>query len=151
MAVDVLAHCLAMSWAALVWILNAKICVQHMVYCRNVSHISKIKTLISNVLVKFISYDSKPKQLFISPWWPYQEPFALLGMYVFNQDDNKQGRTENQSTLWCRYDSVNFHPNSHKRHLIAFPWGRGMGCLLRVQPLIKFCPGHCSTVYNILL
>ena len=36
--------------------------------------------------------------------------------------------------------AVNFHPNPHKRHPIARPSGRGMGCLLRVQPLVKFCP-----------
>ena len=48
------------------------------------------------------------------------------------------------------YNTVNFHPNPHKRHPIVRPWGRGMGCLLCVQPLSKFCPSRCSVVYNIM-
>ena len=34
------------------------------------------------------------------------------------------------STVWCRYNSVNFLTNPHNTLPIACPWGRGMGCLL---------------------
>ena len=36
------------------------------------------------------------------------------------------GISEPQSTMQCRYDSVNCPPNPHKIHPIARPWGRGM-------------------------
>ena len=35
-----------------------------------------------------------------------------------------------QYTVLCRYYAVNFLQNIHRRHPIARPWGRGMGCLL---------------------
>ena len=54
-------------------------------------------------------------------------------------------------TVLCRYNVINFHPNPLKRHLIPRPWGRGMGCLLWVQPLIKFYPYCRSAVYNIIM
>ena len=54
-------------------------------------------------------------------------------------------------TLWCRYNAVNFHPNPHKRHPIASLQKWGVGCLVRVHPLIKFGPSHCSAVYNMML
>ena len=40
------------------------------------------------------------------------------------------------STVWCRYNAVNFLQNHHNRHPIAGPWGRGMGCLLWLWNLI---------------
>ena len=40
----------------------------------------------------------------------------------------------------CRYNTANFHQNIHERHTIARPSGRGMGCLLWVQPLINILP-----------
>ena len=51
-------------------------------------------------------------------------------------------------TIRCRYNAVNFHPNPHKRRLIARPWGRGMGCLLWVPHMIKLCVSRCSAVCN---
>ena len=33
-------------------------------------------------------------------------------------------------TVRCRYNAVNFLTNIHKRHPIARPLGRGMGCIL---------------------
>ena len=36
----------------------------------------------------------------------------------------------------CRYNAVNFLTNIRKRHPIARPLGRGMGCLLWIQHLI---------------
>ena len=40
----------------------------------------------------------------------------------------------------CRYNAVNFLTNIHKRHPIARPLGRGMGCLLWIQHLIDILP-----------
>ena len=40
------------------------------------------------------------------------------------------------STVRCRYNAVNFITNIHKRHPMARPLGRGMGCLLWIQHLI---------------
>ena len=42
--------------------------------------------------------------------------------------------------VWCRYNAVNFLLNPHKRQHIAHPLGTGIGRLLWVQPVIKFCP-----------
>ena len=39
-------------------------------------------------------------------------------------------------TVWCRYNVVNFITNIHKRHPMARPLRRGMGCLLWIQHLI---------------
>ena len=36
---------------------------------------------------------------------------------------------ENTYTVWCGYNAVNFLTNIHKRHAIARPLGRGMGCV----------------------
>ena len=41
-------------------------------------------------------------------------------------------------TVPCRYNAANFVPIPYKRHLIARPSGRGMGCLLWVQILVNF-------------
>ena len=40
------------------------------------------------------------------------------------------------TTVRCRYNAVNFITNIHKRHPMARPLGRGMGCLLWIQHLI---------------
>ena len=56
--------------------------------------------------------------------------------------------TKSKTTVRCRYNAVNFQQNSHNRHPITRPWGRGMGCLLWVESLVKFCPSRCSAVYN---
>ena len=39
-------------------------------------------------------------------------------------------------TVRCHYNAVNLLQNSHNRHPIARPWGRGMGCLLWIWSLI---------------
>ena len=39
-------------------------------------------------------------------------------------------------TLQCCYSAVNFLQNINKKHPLARPEGRAMGCLLWVQPLI---------------
>ena len=43
-------------------------------------------------------------------------------------------------TVRFRYNTVNFLTNIHKRHHIARPSERGMGCLLWVQLLIDILP-----------
>ena len=43
-------------------------------------------------------------------------------------------------TARCRYNAVNFLTNIHKRHPIARPLGRGMGCFLWVHHLIDILP-----------
>ena len=45
-----------------------------------------------------------------------------------------------QNTVRCRYNAVNFLKNINKRHPIARPLGRGMGCLLWIQHLIDILP-----------
>ena len=40
------------------------------------------------------------------------------------------------SNVQCRYNAVNFLKNIQKRHPLARPLGRGMGCLLWIQHLI---------------
>ena len=44
------------------------------------------------------------------------------------------------NTVWCRYNAVNFLKNIHKRHPIARPLGRGMGCLLGIHHLSDILP-----------
>ena len=41
-------------------------------------------------------------------------------------------------TVWCHYNKVNFLKNINKRHPIARPLGRGMGCFLWIQHLTDF-------------
>ena len=57
------------------------------------------------------------------------------------------------STVQCRYITVSFLQNTHKRHPIARPWGRNMVCILWVQALINLmlCLGHYSGVCIIVL
>ena len=47
-----------------------------------------------------------------------------------------QAITQCWHTVRCCYNAVNFQKNIHKRHTIARPLGRGMGCLLWIQHLI---------------
>ena len=43
-------------------------------------------------------------------------------------------------TVRCRYNAINFLPNSHTIHPIARPLGRGMGCILWIQAVIYNLP-----------
>ena len=43
-------------------------------------------------------------------------------------------------TVWFHIKAVNFFTNIHKRHPIAHPLGRGMGCLLWTQHQIDILP-----------
>ena len=53
----------------------------------------------------------------------------------------------NDTAWWC-YNVVNFFQNPQKRHPIARPLGRGMGCLFWVLPIIWyiFWFSDCCTV-----
>ena len=60
-----------------------------------------------------------------------------------------------QNTRRCRYNGVNFLENFHKRHSIARPLGRLMGCLLWVQTLIhilslSWCMQYHNTLYRVI-
>ena len=46
--------------------------------------------------------------------------------------------------VWYYYNAVSFLENPHKRHPIAHPLGRGMGCLLWVHTLIYVMARNCS-------
>ena len=43
-------------------------------------------------------------------------------------------------TVRCRYNAINFIQNIHERHTIARPPGLGMGCFLRLHPMIDILP-----------
>ena len=47
---------------------------------------------------------------------------------------------KNVTTVGCRYNTVKFLTNIHKRRPIARPLGGGMGCLLWIQHLIDIQP-----------
>ena len=49
------------------------------------------------------------------------------------------------------FKAVYFLQHPHKRHPIARPWGRGVGCLLWVHPLSMLCPSRCSVVNSMML
>ena len=46
----------------------------------------------------------------------------------------------------CRYNVVNFLQNHYKRHPIARPLWRGMGCLCVLKLCFLFCLRHCNDV-----
>ena len=56
--------------------------------------------------------------------------FAVAAAVGFDDDDDDDDDINTVETL---YNTVNFCWNTHKRHSIARPKGRGMGCLLWVQ------------------
>ena len=45
-----------------------------------------------------------------------------------------------EHAVWCRYNAVIFLTKIHKRHPIARPSGRDMGCILWIQHLIDILP-----------
>ena len=68
----------------------------------------------------------------------YIEPHVMYHGQSFHHNALELLSTRKQDTVLCRYNAVNFHHSFHNRHPIAFPWGRGMGCLLWVWNLIYF-------------
>ena len=51
----------------------------------------------------------------------------------------------------CRYNAVNFLTNFHKRHPIARPLGRAMGCLLWIQHLFDILPEFLQSFMQYLI
>ena len=50
-----------------------------------------------------------------------------------------------------RYNAVNIHKIINKRHPIARPLGRGMGCLLWISIWLIFCLSSCKHYFSTLL
>ena len=79
--------------------------------------------------------------------WMYFNPLSLA-IFVIVSDHNfqmqfcywYQNHLSEANTVRCRYNAVNFLTNTHKRHPIARPLGRGMGCILWIQHLINILP-----------
>ena len=60
---------------------------------------------------------------------------------------------KNTYTVRCRSNAVNFLQNLHKKHPIARPLGRAMGCVLCFQILIYILPQslECCGQYHVIL
>ena len=89
-------------------------------------------------------------------WWPslcYIYVFDLSLKYVWDWHFKGSYICVYIYTVWCCYNTVKFLQNIHKRHPIARPLGRGMGCILWVQTLIDILPPFlqwCAQYYVIL-
>ena len=59
-------------------------------------------------------------------WWDAYWNLTTLTLHIYR-------------TLY-RYNAVNFLQNIHEKRPIAHPSGRGMGCILWIQPLIDILP-----------
>ena len=74
---------------------------------------------------------------------PHPHPHWLT-WFIFNRSMDNKSHTPSEVwdgiTVRCRYNAVNFLKNIHKRHHIARPLGRGMGCLLWIQLLFDILP-----------
>ena len=93
---------------------------------------------------------------FIAAQWQWSLQWYYTASLIHHMVQNRMGSSLIwvgwiTCTMWCHYNTISFLPNPHKRHPIACPWWRVMGCLLWVQPLIKFCHNHCSAVYIIYI
>ena len=79
-----------------------------------------------------------------------------MGFMVMNGIDLIHFRNylhQYQSTVWCCYNAVSFHPNSHKRHPLARLLGQGMGCLFwyNLWCIFIICLSHCHTIHKIMI
>ena len=54
----------------------------------------------------------------------------LWGIFCEDLEENWPGYKAPHGAVRCQYNAVNFIQNPHKRHPIAHPRGRYMGCLL---------------------
>ena len=66
-------------------------------------------------------------------WFTYFSPLTILicSDTVLRNDFYCTIYTEEPPcTIWCRFNTVSFLYNPHKRHPIACPLGQAMGCLL---------------------
>ena len=94
-------------------------------------------------LVKLTSGDIHGTSLMISQHWCHQAtshclsqcwPSFMSPYGVTSHNELKLQQLWN--TVRCRYNADNFITNIHKRHPMARPLGRGMGCLLWIRHLI---------------
>ena len=84
------------------------------------SHCADKTVVRSSYLHNRISYTGKMASLYwISPLQTVILKFGSHLIYIY--------------TVRCHYNAVNLTENPHKRHPIACPLGRGMGCLLWVH------------------
>ena len=80
-------------------------------------------------------------------YYAYNWHTIQLNRYMRCGETFKSITTRKSYTVQCCYNAVNLVQNLHKRHPIARPLGRDMGCLLVIQILIyillwitKRCP-----------
>ena len=99
---------------------------------------------IQGVLLEYWYITTRSNIIIWKVWFLKKRPLRMLLMR------GSLSRGVNVHTVRCRYNVVKFLPKPHKRHPISRPWGRGMGCLLWVQPLIRFCSSRCCAAYDIL-
>ena len=104
-------------------------------------HFWKSHLLLHENWMRIVDENCKSFLLGIAPV-PVKQPWKIwvkCCMKLLNPDDVttvQQSTTKPcahfimSNTVRCRYNAVNFLPNPHKRHPIARPWGRDMGCLL---------------------
>ena len=96
----------------------------------------KVMHLYTNMLLVLDSGRTSPIAWLLIAWWckePGLEDFLLQCGAVYN--------------------AVNFLQNIHETHPIARLSGRGMGCLLCIQPLIDILPQflQCCMQYHVIL
>ena len=76
--------------------------------------------------------------LFLVPAIPMLAVYLAIQRYYIAS--SRWGKHVSWHTVRCRYNGVNFLQNPHKRHPIARPLGRNMGCLLWINTLIYIPP-----------
>ena len=111
-----------------------------------------LKRLISYApLWNWLTEECNKTPLVISQHWRRFGPVMQQAMFCTNVDriiwchmmspgGNELIVIKYKYAVQCRYNAGNFLQNSHERHCIARPSGRGMRCLLWVQPLIGILP-----------
>ena len=97
-------------------------------------------------------YDGNPMQLSLeaeemASFYAKILDTTYVKVDVFN--DNFFGDWRHVST--CSVVPVNFLQNAHKRHPIARPLGRDMGCFCGFTPWFTFYISQCNNMYNIML
>ena len=104
--------------------------------------IGPLGTNFNEILIEILTFSFKEMRLKVSSakWWPFclgLSELMQLSCGAMNKkcspeiSENFQGI--HHYTVETLYNTVNFCWSTHKRHSIARPKGRGMGCLLWVQ------------------
>ena len=76
--------------------------------------------------------------LFLVPAIPMLAVYLAIQRYYIAS--SRWGKHVSRHTVRCCYNAVNFLQNHHKRHPIARPLGRDMGCLLWINTDIYSAP-----------